>query len=152
MEARGTRSIAFKAAILVIVLVATATFSPRASGRRALTISRAEAVARDAVLAHRSYRQITSARTGLVTRSCRRAAEGTSKGIPKGRVRCSLYVVAPNPCALEASPGGVCVQALWERRWLVEVRRGRHRPAARILEISSGPSASRAQNGRSARG
>jgi hypothetical protein len=135
MEARRRRRFALEAAILVIALVVVAAFSPGASGRRAITIVRAEAVAREAVLVHRSYRQITSARTGLVTRSCWRAA--------KGGVRCSLYVVAPNPCALEPSPGEVCVQALWERRWLVDVRRGRHGTAAHILKISSGPSPKR---------
>jgi hypothetical protein len=117
----------------MIVLLATATLSPGASGRRGISVTRAEVAARQAVLAHPSYRQIASTRSGLVTRGC--------WGVARGGVRCSLYVVAPNPCALSDDPGGVCVQALWERRWLVEVRRGRHGPAGRILKISSGPSA-----------
>jgi hypothetical protein len=132
MEARRTRRFAFTPAILVIVLVATAAaLSPGASARRGLSVARAEVAARDAVLAHSSYRQIRATRSALATRRCWRVAAG---------VRCSLYVVAPNPCALSKDPAGVCVQALWERRWLVEVAPGRHGPAARILRISSGPS------------
>jgi hypothetical protein len=125
---------------LVIAVAVVGAFAPGASGRRSLSLERAEATAREAVVAHRSYRQITSTRTGLVTRSCWR--------VPAAGVRCSLYVVTPNPCALDSDPGQICVQALWERRWLVEVRRGRHGTAARILKISSGPSASVAQGGR----
>jgi hypothetical protein len=140
MEARRRRRFA-PAAILVIAVVVVAAASavlstvllPGASGRRSLSIARAETAARGAVLAHRSYRQIASTRTGLVTRSCWRAGGG---------VRCSLYAVAANPCALTSDSGRICAQALWERRWLVEVRRGRHGTAAHILKISSGPSAS----------
>jgi hypothetical protein len=133
MEARLTSRFALGAAILMIVLFAASALSPGASGRQGISVTRAEAAARHAVLAHPSYRQIASTRNGLVTRGCWRVAGGA--------VRCSLYVVAPNPCALSDDPAGVCVQALWQRRWLVEVRRGRHGPAARILKISSGPSA-----------
>ncbi len=132
MDARRTTGLGRKAAILVIVAAACAAFSPAASGRRSIDIGRAAATAREAVQAHPSYRRITSTRSGLVTRSCWRA--------PAGAVRCSLYVVVTSPCALGGDPGSVCAQALWERRWLVAIRRGRHGLAARILKISSGPS------------
>ena len=131
MEALGTRRFACTAAVLAIVVAVLGVLSPAAVGGRSLTIARAEAVAREAVLAHRSYRRIRATRSGLVTRSCWRV-EGAA-------VRCSLYVVAPNPCALEDDAAAVCAQALWERRWLVEVRRARHGAAARIRKISSGP-------------
>jgi hypothetical protein len=134
MEARGNSSIAIGAAILVIVLGATAAVSPGAFARRGLGITRAEAAARHAVLVDRSYRRITSTRSGLVTRRCWRVSAVS--------VRCSLYVVAPDPCALDPERSGVCVQALWERRWLVEVRRRRGGVGARIVKISSGPLAS----------
>ena len=131
MEARGMSRFACTAAVLTIVVAVTGAFSPGAVGRRSLTIMRAETVAREAVLAHRSYRQITSTRSGLVTRSCWRV-EGAA-------VRCSLYVVAPNACALQDDAAAVCAQALWARRWLVEVRRSPGVASARILKISSGP-------------
>jgi hypothetical protein len=129
------------AAILAIVLAVTAAaslafsdvLSPAAAGSRAIGIVGAEAAAREAVLAHDSYRRISSTRSGLVTRACWRA--------PAARVRCSLYAVAPTPCALERNRAGdVCAQVISKRRWLVEVRRGQHGLAARIVKISSGPS------------
>jgi hypothetical protein len=140
MDVRPTGRFAFKAAILAIVLGGTAAasvlspmLSPAAAAGRGISIARAEAAAREAVRAHDSYRRINPSRSGLVTRSCWRA--------PAARVRCSLYVVAPTPCALDANlAGDVCAQVISKRRWLVEVRRGPHGPAARILTISSGPS------------
>jgi hypothetical protein len=129
MDARRMGRFARGAAILVIASFAAAYLAPGASGL-GIRLTRAEAVARAAVLEHHSYRKIGSTRTGLVTRRCWRA--------PAARVRCSLYVVAANPCAL--GDDGVCAQALWERRWLVEVRRARGGMAARILKIASGPS------------
>jgi hypothetical protein len=133
MEAGRTMRFASKTAIFVSVVVVFAGLPSATSARRVLSMSRAEAAARETVLEHPSYRKITSLRTGLVTRSCwRRAAS---------KVRCSLYVVAPTPCALDTDAGGVCVQTLWERRWLVEVTRARQRaPTGRVLKISSGPS------------
>jgi hypothetical protein len=133
MDARRNTRIAFKAAVYATVAVAVAGVSPADSARRGLSMSRAEAAARNSVLQDASYRKISSTQGGLVTKSCWRAA---------GRaVRCSLYVVAANPCALDSDGGTLCAQVLWERRWLVEVRRGRHGvPATRILKISSGPS------------
>jgi hypothetical protein len=132
MEARRTGRLALRAAILVIAVAVVGAVTPVASGHRSLNFERAERAAREAVVAHRSYRQITSTQSGLVTRACWR--------VPAAGVRCSLYVVAPSPCALESDPAGICVQALWERRWLVEARRGRHGVTAHILKISSGPS------------
>lgn len=132
MDARRTTGLGLGAAILVIVAVVGAALSPAASGRRGIDVERAEAAAREAVHEHPSYRQIASTRGGLVTRSCWRA--------PARAVRCSLYVVVASPCALGGDAGSVCAQVLWERRWLVAIRRGRHGLAARILKISSGPS------------
>jgi hypothetical protein len=137
MDVRPTRRFVLEAAILVIVLRgagAASVLSPVAAGGRGVSIAVAEAAARGAVLAHDSYRRISSTRSGLVTRACWRA--------PAARVRCSLYVVAPTPCALDRNlAGDVCAQVISKRRWLVEVRRGQHGLAARILKISSGPSA-----------
>jgi hypothetical protein len=133
MEARRTRRFACTAAVLATVVATAGVLSSGAAGSHSLTMARAEKVAREAVLAHRSYRQITATRSGLVTRSCWRAAGAA--------VRCSLYVVTPNACALHGESGAVCAQALWERRWLVEVRRERPGMAAHILRISSGPAA-----------
>jgi hypothetical protein len=132
MDVRRAIELAGKAAILMIVVIAAVT-PPIASGRRDLSLTRAEAAARQAVREHPSYRGITATRTGLVTRRCWHARAAS--------VRCSLYVVVPNPCALEGDPDRICVQALWERRWLVAVERKRYGVAARMLKISSGPSA-----------
>jgi hypothetical protein len=132
MDARSTIGLAGKAAILVIVVVALGATSTAASGGRGLSMTRAETAARQAVREHPSYRGITATRTRLVTRRCWRARTAS--------VRCSLYVVVPSPCALEGDPDRVCAQALWERRWLVSVRRERHGLTARIVKISSGPS------------
>jgi hypothetical protein len=136
MDARRTTRIAFKAAICATVAVVAVGVASADSARRGLSMSRAEAAARESVLEDPSYRKIASTQGGLITRSCWRA--------PTRAIRCSLYVVAANPCALGSDPGTVCAQALWERRWLVEVMRGRHGvPATRILKISSGPSGRR---------
>ena len=126
MAARRRRRFARRAAILVIVLAGTAVVSTGASGRRSVSITRAEAAARDAVRVHSSYRQITSTRSGLVTRRCWRVADAG--------VRCSLYVVAPNPCALSDDSAAVCVQALWERRWLVVP--SRHQLVGGVLAVT----------------
>ncbi len=119
--------------VLPVMARPPAAASPTATGGRTLGMARAERTARAAVLAHPSYRQIRTRRTGLVKRSCWR--------VPAGSVRCSFYVVVPSPCALRDNPAGVCAQALWERRWLVEVKPGRA-TAAHIVRISTGPSAS----------
>jgi hypothetical protein len=136
MDARRTTRIVFRAAVYATVAAAAMGVAPADSARRGLSMSRAEAAARKSVLEDASYRKIAPTQGGLVTRSCWRA--------PARAVRCSLYVVASSPCALGSDPGTVCAQALWERRWLVEVMRGRHGvPATRILKISSGPSGRR---------
>jgi hypothetical protein len=134
MDARRTIGLAGKAAILMIGVVLASGGSTAASGSHRLSITRAETAARQAVREHPSYRGITSTLSGLVTRRCWRA-RGAS-------VRCSLYVVVASPCALGGGdPGRLCAQVLTERRWLVSVRRAPHGPAARILKITSGPSA-----------
>jgi hypothetical protein len=132
MDARGTIGLAGKAAILMIVSAA-AVMPTTASARHGLSMTRAKAAARQVVLEHPSYRGIGATRNGLVTRRCWRTRSAS--------VRCSLYVVVPSPCALQNDPARVCVQALWERRWLVAAKRERHGVTARILKITSGPSA-----------
>jgi hypothetical protein len=95
----------------------------------------ARQAARAVVLADTTYRVIDSS-SPLRTRHCWRAA---------GRVvRCSLYRVAPTPCALrgKAPPDTICVQVLARRNWLVEVspRAGaRTPPAVKILKVFDGP-------------
>jgi hypothetical protein len=131
MEAPRTRMFALTAAVSATVVLA-ACASSATPARAALGIERAKSVARTTVLADPSYGQITARTTGLQTRRCRRLAAR--------RVRCTLYVVVPNPCALGTDQDRVCAQVLWERRWLVEATRDRHRvPAGRILKISAGP-------------
>ena len=133
MDARPTTGLAAKAAILMIVLAGAVAGPAAASAGHKLSLARAEVAARKAVREHSSYRGIDSARTDLETRRCWR---GRARS-----VRCSLYVVVPSPCALDQEPDRVCAQSLWERRWLVAVKRSSHRIAADILEISSGPAA-----------
>jgi hypothetical protein len=133
MKVRRVKKLGFGLALLASAVAVAAAASPASSSGRALSIGRAEAAARKAVLQHPSYRHITSTRTGLVTRNCRRASGS--------RVRCRLYAVVPSPCSLEQESDTVCAQVLWERRWLVRVERGRDgRPHAHIVRITSGPS------------
>ena len=134
MEVRRTRRIACKAALLALLALPVFALSSPPAGARGVPMARAEQTARQAVLQHSSYREIGAARTPLVTRSCWRAAARA--------VRCSLYVEVPNPCTLDPGAEKVCAQALWQRRWLVEVKRGAGgAPVAHILRIGSGPSA-----------
>jgi hypothetical protein len=132
MDARRAIELAGKAAILMIVAVA-AVMPAAAAGRRGVSLTRAEAAARQAVREHPSYRGIQAAHRGLTTRRCWRASRASA--------RCSLYVVVPSPCTLEDDPQSVCAQVPWERRWLVAVRRDSRVLAARVLKITSGPSA-----------
>lgn len=127
MEARlGTR---FALAACALALVAA---FPAPSAGRGLSNPRAEAAAKRAVREDASFRRIAAPDSKLRTRRCRH--------VRATLVRCTLYAVVPNPCALDPDPGRVCVQALWERRWIVEVRRRRDGgPVARILRVSSGP-------------
>jgi len=123
----------FGTAAILLALVAIVAAAPASAHRRPL--DRAAALARQAVRSHPSYRVIAGAHEPLTTRRCWRA---------KGHAaRCSLYVVASSPCALEGDSGSLCAQALWQRRWLVQVALGkrRHGPRARILRIASGPAA-----------
>ena len=131
MDVRVTRRLAVGAAILTIASI-LAVLPGAPSAARALKMAQAERVARDFVRQDASYRGTAAPRAPLQTRACWRT--------PGSRVRCSLYVVVRNACALSEGTE-VCAQALWARRWLVEVRRTRHGPAARILKISSGPAA-----------
>ena len=133
MEALTRTRLALALGALVTIVAMGATLSVVPSAGNAPSIGSAEKAARKAVLAHHSYREIRSKRTGLLTRSCRR-----SRG---AAVRCKLYTVVPSPCALGGGdPGTVCAQALWERRWLVRVVRSRSgTSSAHILKIWAGP-------------
>jgi hypothetical protein len=133
MEAIRRRRLALGLGMLATALALGAIVNVVPSAGRGLSITRAEKAARKAVLAHPSYREITATLGGLVTRSCRRTS--------RSAVRCRLYTVVPSPCSLDRDADTVCAQALWERRWLVRIVRGRHgTPDAHILKISSGPS------------
>jgi hypothetical protein len=130
LEVRIARRITCKVACLGLLAMAL----PAVADARGLTLTRAERVARQAVEQHDSYREMSSSHSPLATRSCWRAA---------GRaVRCSLYALVPSACDLDPHREMVCAQALWERRWLVQVKRNAGgKPAARIVRISSGPAA-----------
>jgi hypothetical protein len=114
---------------VMVVAMALAPGVGEAGGKR-LELREARTAAREAVLADQSYRVIRSGEP-LRTRSCWRARRRV--------VRCSLFRVAPNPCALDGNDAGViCTQALAQRRWLVEVKRRGERTRARILRIADG--------------
>ena len=135
MEAPRRGRLAVGLIVLMSTVVIGSTVEVLPSAGRGLTLTRAEKAARKAVLAHPSYRNITSTRGGLLTRGCRHASQSA--------VRCRLYAIVPSPCSLGgAGPDTVCAQALWERRWLVRVARGRSgATTAHILRISAGPAA-----------
>ncbi len=107
------------AAAAVLVLAPTGIAGPKR-----IDLRDARSAAREAVREHPSYRVIRSSQP-LRLRTCWRA---------RARVRCSLYRVAPNPCALNGGDG-VCAQMLVRRVWLVDVRQRRGRPVARIVRI-----------------
>ena len=86
----------------------------------------ARAAAREAVRTHHSYRIIRSSHP-LRVRACWRPARRV--------VRCSLYRVAPTPCALDGGTG-ICVQVLARRVWRVDVRLRRGVPVARIVRVT----------------
>jgi hypothetical protein len=134
-EWRANRHFFGTVAVLVALAAAALAlaFAAAPASARQRPLQRAEKLARNAVRQHRSYRVIAGTRTPLTTRSCWRAGGGVA--------RCSLYVVASSPCALDGETGKVCAQALWQRRWLVEVARPQagHGAQARILRIASGP-------------
>jgi hypothetical protein len=94
------------------------------AGSKRIDLRDARSAARAVVREHPSYRVIRSSEP-LRLRACWRA---------RGRVRCSLYRLAPNPCALNGG-GGVCAQVLARRVWLVDVRHRRGRTVARIVRI-----------------
>lgn len=130
LEELSIRRIACRLACLALLVGA---FPALADAHR-LPLTRAERAARQVVVQHHSFREIGTSRSPLVTRSCWRASGGL--------VRCSLYVRVPSPCELDPRRDTVCAQALWERRWLVEVKRDAGgKPAARIVRISSAPAA-----------
>jgi hypothetical protein len=143
MEARRATTLALKPAILVGLFAMAASVSLATSAsttaRADLSIERAETTARKVVRLDTSYRRIATPRGPLVTRRCWRAHAA--------RVRCSLYAVAPNPCALEGRTDGVCAQALWERRWLVQVVRRSGGLRGRILAVSAGPASGESLGG-----
>lgn len=98
--------------------------APVAAAERRPGMREARAAARNAVLAHPTYRSIVS-EAPLVTRSCRRATRS---------IRCTLHRWAPNPCALDGGDG-ICVQVLTRRIWHVRVMRRDGKTVARILRV-----------------
>ena len=102
-----------------------------AAKREHISVKAAGEAARKTVLSDSSYRVIYSSQP-LRTRVCWRS--------PGNVVRCSLYRLAATPCALEggAPPGGVCVQVLARRSWLVEIGPPASPPPVRILRIVDG--------------
>jgi hypothetical protein len=111
----------------MVSLIATPT---AAFARERLGMPEARAAARDAVTAHPSY-QIIDSTQPLRTRTCWRAHGGS--------VRCSLYRLAANPCALDGRSYDVCAQVLAGRIWLVEVSPSRDhgKASARILRLKA---------------
>jgi hypothetical protein len=108
----------------VVASAAVLALAPAASGAQRVDLRDARTAARAAVRVDPSYRVIRSTRP-LRMRACWR--------VPRA-VRCSLYRVAANPCALDGGDG-VCAQVLVRRTWLVEVRQRRGRAVARIMRI-----------------
>ena len=94
------------------------------AGSSSVGLGDARRAAREAVRAHTSYRVIRSSQP-LRIRACWR--------VP-ARLRCSLFRVAANPCALNGT-GSVCAQVLVRRVWLVDVSRRRGTTVARIVRI-----------------
>jgi hypothetical protein len=93
-----------------------------------LGMREARAAAGAAVVAHPSYRIIDTTHP-LRTRTCWRVRGGS--------VRCSLYRVAPDPCALDGPSNTPCAMVLAARIWLVEVSppRDHGKASASILRI-----------------
>ena len=116
-------------------VIAAAALSAAAPGlaakREHISLKAAGEAARRAVLSDSSYRVIDSSQP-LRKRVCWRS--------PGNVVRCSLYRLAATPCALEggAPPGGLCVQVLARRSWLVEIGPPASPPPVRILRIVDG--------------
>jgi hypothetical protein len=86
--------------------------------------------ARQAVLSHSSYRVIHHP-SRLRIRGCKRLSRRT--------MRCTLEVTVGYRCQLAGPPPpeAYCTAVTGYRRWVVRVRAG-HRPAARIVSVSSG--------------
>ena len=117
----------------VIAAAALSAAAPGLAAKREHTsLKTAGEAARRAVLSDSSYRVIDSSQP-LRKRVCWRS--------PGNVVRCSLYRLAATPCALEggAPPGGVCVQVLARRSWLVEIGPPASPLPARIMRIVDGP-------------
>lgn len=119
---KGLGSVGSAAAVVSAAVMALAPSATAGSNR--VDMREARSAARQAVRAHPSYRVIRSSQP-LRLRTCWRA---------RARVRCSLYRVAANPCALNGGDG-VCAQVLVRRVWLVDIRKRRSRPVARIVRI-----------------
>jgi hypothetical protein len=114
-------AVAASAAVLAFAPVGSA--GPAGPG-----LATARNAAREAVREHPSYRVIRSSHPLRVRRCWRRSHHVT---------RCSLYRVAPTPCALNGRDG-ICAQVLARRIWLVDVRLRRGRAVARIVRVVDG--------------
>ena len=120
--------------VIVAAALAAAATGTASQKPRHLDLAVARETARAAVVADPTYRIIDSAEP-LRTRRCWRASGGA--------VRCSLFRVAGSPCALDGGPppGGLCVQVLARRIWLVHVNLAgtAGKPAARMLRVVDEP-------------
>jgi hypothetical protein len=113
------------AGVGVVVSAALLVLAPAGiAGPSRVELRDARSAARDAVREDASYRVIRSSQP-LRIRACWR--------VP-ARLRCSLFRVAANPCALNGN-GGVCAQVVVRRVWLVDVSKRRGKIVARIVRI-----------------
>jgi hypothetical protein len=114
-------AVAASAAVLAFAPVGSA--GPAGPGPAAV-----RSAAREAVREHPSYRVIRSTHPLRVRHCWRRSHRVT---------RCSLYRVAPTPCALNGGDG-ICAQVLARRIWLVDVRLRRAGAVARVVRVVDG--------------
>ncbi len=123
------KGLGFGAGAGVAAAAALLAFAPVGSaGPGGPGLATAGSAARAAVREHSSYRVIRSSHP-LRVRRCWRHSHSVT--------RCSLYRVAPTPCALDGREG-ICAQVLARRVWLVDVRLRRGRAVARVVRIVDG--------------
>lgn len=113
----------------VVASAASLVFAPVGiAEERGPVIPTARNAALAAVREHTTYRVIRSSHPLRVRRCWRHSHTVT---------RCSLFRVAPTPCALDGRDG-ICAQVLARRVWLVDVRLRRGRPVARVVRVVDG--------------
>jgi hypothetical protein len=127
---KGARPVAIAAVAVAGLTLGAVT--PAQAAQQRLSMGVAATAAHEVVLADSSYRIIATTEP-LRTRHCWRA--------PGKVVRCSLYRLAPNPCALDGGPppDALCAQVLARRTWLVEVGPAGSPLPAKIRRIVDAP-------------